>query len=263
MDAAVPLDRLLDDVLPFVSLVPLADDILAAPQAPAPRADSTGERWTHGGRVTRTTGKAYLTLDGRDFTCSGSVVHADNRDTVLTAAHCLKDGTGSWAQNWTFVPGYADGQAPYGRFTAREMLVPGQWAQRTDESYDFGAAVLDTSGGVHVQDRTGAQHVAFGRQHEHTYSFGYPATGHYRGAHLHYCSGATRADRGRTSASGMRCVMTQGSSGGPWLADFDPATGVGTLVSVISFKYVTDPTTQYGPRLGPEARRLYRLAQSL
>ncbi|WP_344101033.1 trypsin-like serine peptidase [Nocardiopsis rhodophaea] len=261
MDEAVPLGRFLDGVtadLPQLHLGPARRSRTAAS-----RSTSTGERWTHGGRVARTTGKVYLTMDGRDFTCSASVVHAENRDTVLTAGHCLKDGAGSWARNWTFVPAYADGREPYGRFTARELLVPARWAKKADESFDFGAAVLNTADGTHVQDRTGAQRVAFDRQPQQSYAFGYPSTPPYRGDHLHYCSGGTRADRGGTTANGMRCVMTRGSSGGPWLADFDPATGIGTLVSVISFKYVADPSTQYGPRLGAEARRLYQRARAL
>ncbi|ASU86126.1 serine protease [Nocardiopsis gilva YIM 90087] len=261
MDAAVPLGRVVDGVVAGLPLLPLGP--AARSRAAAPRSNSTGERWTHGGQVARTTGKVYLTIDGRDFTCSASVVRAKNRDTVFTAGHCLKDGTGSWARNWTFVPAYADGHQPYGRFTARELLVPSKWAKKADESFDFGAAVLNSAGGAHVQDRTGAQRVAFGRRPQQSYAFGYPSTPPYRGDHLHYCSGDTRADRGGTTANGMRCVMTQGSSGGPWLADFDPATGIGTLVSVISFKYVTDPSTQYGPRLGAEARRLYRRARTL
>ncbi|TQN30874.1 trypsin-like peptidase [Haloactinospora alba] len=255
MEAATPLGRVLDS--------PSGSGGERSPQSAASD-DSTGERWDRGGKVTKTTGKVYLTMDGRDFTCSGSVVRADNRDTVLTAGHCLKDGTGAWAENWTFVPGYEDGSSPHGRYSAREKLVPRQWSQQEDDSFDVGLAVVGTDDGNHVQDEVGAQRIAFGqRPGDPTYAFGYPATDGYSGRYLHYCAGDTRPDQDGTTASGMDCEMTQGSSGGPWLSGFDPETGTGTVTSVISFKYASDPTTQYGPFLGDEVRRLYREAQAL
>jgi hypothetical protein len=55
--------------------------------------------------------------------------------------------------------------------------------------------------------------------------------------------------------------MTQGSSGGPWLTDFDPATGAGTFTSVSSFKYADDSGTMYGPYFGDAVRSLYDKAQ--
>ncbi|GAA3748997.1 V8-like Glu-specific endopeptidase [Spinactinospora alkalitolerans] len=231
----------------------------------APRSGSTGKRWTGGGKVTRTTGRVFLTMNGRDFTCSASVIPAENKDTVITAGHCLKDGTGPWARNWVFVPGYDDGDRPYGDYTAREMLVAPQWGREADDSFDFGMAVLDTgSGGAHVAERTGHQEIAFGTGHsDRVYSFGYPSVDRYDGRHLHYCSGPVRPDRGGTSASGMACRMSEGSSGGPWLSGFDPRTGTGTITSVISFKYADNPGRQYGPRLGSAAERVYDTAQAL
>lgn len=226
---------------------------------------STGQRWTSGGAVTRTTGKVFLTLDGRDLTCSATVVPAENRDTVITAGHCLKDGTGSWVDNWTFVPGYDDGEAPYGRYVARETLVPEQWSAEADDSFDFGVAVLHTSDSdEHVQDRTGAQRIAFGdHSGQQTYAFGYPSTDGFDGRGLRYCSGRPEADQRGTTASGMPCDMTEGSSGGPWLTDFDTSSGKGTVTSVISFKYADDSAVQYGARLGEEANRLYARATGL
>lgn len=231
-----------------------------APQAAA--GSSTGDPWREGGQVTRTTGKVFLTMNGRDFTCSASVVSADNRDTVITAGHCLKDGSGPWADKWVFVPGYANGENPYGRYTARQMFVAPQWADGPDDSYDFGMAVLNRSGGEHVQDRVGAQPIAFGTEPaDPSYSFGYPATGRFEGRRLHYCSGRPVDDNGGTTANGMACGMTEGSSGGPWLSGFDSESGKGTVVSVISFKYADDARTQYGPFLGEAARRLYDRAR--
>ncbi len=225
---------------------------------------STGEAWDSGGAVTHTTGKVFLTIDGNDLTCTATVVSSENRDTVVTAGHCLKDGTRSWADNWTFVPGYDEGEEPYGRYVAREMFVPPEWSDQADDSFDLGMAVLHTTDGKHVQDRTGAQRIAFGGNSEQqTYAFGYPTTGAFDGRALNFCAGRPEADDRGTTSSGMTCAMTEGSSGGPWMTDFDPNTGKGTVTSVISFKYADDATTQYGVRLGDEASRLYDQASAL
>ncbi|WP_133740706.1 trypsin-like serine peptidase [Actinorugispora endophytica] len=264
MASAVPRGSLLGGVVD--ALPPLPPLSGASPETQgAPVPTSTGRRWTGGGRVVATTGRVFLRMDGGDYTCSASVVDAENRDTVLTAGHCLKDGRGSWADNWMFVPGYDNGVEPYGRYPARKLVVSPRWSRGADDSYDFGFAVLDTDrSGGHVADRTGTQRIVFSdRVADRVYSFGYPSVSPYRGRHLHYCSGPTTPDRNGTAGAGMRCEMTQGSSGGPWFADFDAGAGTGTITSVVSFKYANDPDVQYGPRLGAEANRVYDTAQAL
>ncbi|MBB4933487.1 V8-like Glu-specific endopeptidase [Lipingzhangella halophila] len=267
MESALPAGSLLDEVFPTPETKEGGtEDGRTRPSASrtASGQHSTGERWTSGGAVTRTTGRVFLTMGGRDLTCSAAVVPAENRDTVVTAGHCLKDGTGAWAGNWTFVPGYDNGEAPYGRYVVREALVDRKWSAEAEDSFDFGMAVLHPTGDNHVQDQVGAQRIAFGdRSGQQTYAFGYPTAGGFDGSGLHYCAGRPTADKRGTTASGMRCAMTEGSSGGPWLTDFDPASGEGTITSVISFKYANDASTQFGPRLGDEAERLYEEAGSL
>ncbi|MDA8371771.1 MAG: serine protease [Nocardiopsaceae bacterium] len=258
MAAALPLEYFLEGAASAAP--PSGTDAPGAHSAP----DATGERWTGGGAAAKTTGKVYLTLNGHDFSCSASVVEAANKDSVITAGHCLKDGAGPWVTNWMFIPGYDDGDTPYGRYTARHMLVPSRWAYQADDSFDFGMAVLNTVGGSHVQEETGAQGISFnGDPDGPVYAFGYPVADRFDGRRLYYCSGGTRPDTSGTTANGMACSMTEGSSGGPWLSGFDPGTGSGTITSVISFKYANDPHTQYGPRLGEEARRLYERAERL
>ncbi|KUP95479.1 trypsin-like serine peptidase [Thermobifida cellulosilytica] len=260
MASATPLSRGIGELD-----VPLFASPRSPESADAGRGSGSVRRWTGGGLVAATTGRVYLTLDGVDYTCTASVIDAENRDTVLTAGHCLKDKTGSWAENWIFVPGYTDGREPYGRYSARDMLVSPKWSRQGDDSYDFGLVVLNTDLlGRHVADRTGSQQVSFdGHIAPRVYAFGYPSSSPYSGRHLYYCAGPTHPDRNGTHGSGMDCAMTQGSSGGPWFANFDPSTGIGTITSLISFKYADNPDVQYGPRLGEEARRVYQAAQTL
>ena len=229
-----------------------------------PTARISGARWNAGGSVSRTTGRVFLTLAGTDFVCSASSVKGANRDLVVTAGHCVKDGTGAWADNWVFVPGYEEGRQPYGQFTARRMFVAGPWSRSGDDSYDVGMVAVNQRNGKHLNDVVGSQDITFGAPRgRQTYGFGFPADSPYNGEHLVYCAGSLRDDpNDQTSDQGLRCDMTAGSSGGPWLSGFDPVTGRGTLTSVSSFKYSDDRRTMYGPYFGESAKQLYTTAQS-
>ncbi|GIH96656.1 trypsin-like serine peptidase [Planobispora siamensis] len=237
----------------------------ARPGAGASTATSTGgSRWTAGGLVGRTTGRVFLTLGGVDFVCSASSVKGANKDLVVTAGHCVKDGTGAWADNWTFVPGYDRGRQPYGQFTARRMFVAGPWSRSADDNHDVGMVALNKNGTKHLADVVGAQDISFGAPRgRQTYGFGFPVDPPYNGEHLIYCAGPVRADpHDQTGDQGLGCTMTAGSSGGPWFSDFNPATGRGVITSVSSFKYSDDQGTMYGPYFGNIAKDLYTIAQN-
>ncbi|GAA2321023.1 hypothetical protein GCM10010149_87530 [Nonomuraea roseoviolacea subsp. roseoviolacea] len=233
-------------------------------QSARPQIVTAGSRWTTGGAVTRTTGRVFMTLRGVDFVCSAGTVRSANRDVVVTAGHCVKDGTGPWAENWTFVPGYREGGAePYGRYAARRMFVAGPWSRSADDDYDVGMVALTTWADRHVTDAVGAQEIAFntGRGGQ-AFGFGYPADPPYTGEHLVYCAGKLRDDpHGQTRDQGLGCDMTAGSSGGPWLSGFDHATGWGTMTSLSSFKYSDDRRTMYGPYFGDTIKTLYTAAE--
>lgn len=233
-------------------------------QSARPLAQTSGSRWAVGGAVARTTGRVFLTMNGVDFVCSASTVRSRNRDVVVTAGHCVKDGSGAWAKNWTFVPGYGTkGAKPYGQWTARRMFVAGPWSRSSDDSYDVGMVALAPSRGRHVADVVGVQDIAFNAPRGgHAIGFGYPADPPYDGRRLVYCAGRLRDDPyGDTHDQGLGCDMTAGSSGGPWLTRFDTSTGRGTITSVSSFKYSDDRRTMYGPILGEPARKLFHTAE--
>ncbi|MEU6429980.1 hypothetical protein ABZ860_29175 [Microbispora sp. NPDC046973] len=231
--------------------------------AAMPPATTSGTRWAAGGSVTRTTGRVFLTLNRVDFSCSASAVRSANRDLVVTAGHCVKDGAGDWAENWTFVPGYDEGRQPYGAFPARRMFVAGPWSRSGNDDYDVGMVAVDDLDGQHLTDLVGGQPISFdpprGRR---TYGFGFPADPPYDGERLLYCAGVPHGDpQGQTRDQGLRCDLTAGASGGPWLSGFDPASGRGALTSVSSFKYSNDHRTMYGPYFGSAVRDLFRTAE--
>ncbi|GAA0383982.1 peptidase [Acrocarpospora corrugata] len=255
MAAALPIDP-----RPVLSLASGPARPTAAHQR---KASTSGARWSSGGVVARTTGRVFLTMDGVDFVCSAGSVQAANKDLVVTAGHCVKDGTGSWAENWTFVPGYDTGREPFGTYPARRMFVAGPWSRSSDDSYDVGMVAVAKQGGKHLAEVVGAQEIGFNAPRgKAAHGFGFPADPPYDGEKLMYCAGGTKPDPNElTYDQGLRCDLTAGASGGPWLSGFDQATGRGTVTSVSSFKYSNDHNTMYGPYFGSATKTLYQTAE--
>jgi Trypsin len=225
-----------------------------------------GAAWAGGGAVARTTGRVFFTLDGSDFACSGSVVDGTSADVVVTAAHCVSDGAGGWARNWTFIPGYAQGRAPLGAYPATMYVVAEPWASGADEDYDVAFVAVGPAkvGSLvrHVADAAGGQPIAFGPRGGRADVFGYPAVAPYTGGRLDYCAGPVTPDPYGAADAGIACAMTEGDSGGPWLSGFNPRTGLGTITGISSFKYSGAARTLYSPDLGSVAQDLYTRAES-
>ncbi|WP_084959035.1 trypsin-like serine peptidase [Thermoactinospora rubra] len=223
---------------------------------------STGNPWTKGGQVVRTTGRVFFTYQGRNASCSGSAVTSANKSVVITAGHCVKLG-GAFHTNWVFVPGYDNGQRPYGTWVATKLITTPQWNAREDINYDIAAAVVAPQQGRSLTDVVGGQGVAFNQpRRQQMYAFGYPAAAPYNGSKLIYCAGRAFDDFLLSRDHGLTCNMTGGSSGGPWLVGFDESTGHGTVNSVNSFKYNFAPNWMFGPYFGNEAQAVYNEAQS-
>ena len=236
----------------------------AKPSKKKPQAFGGGY-YTGGGRVMQTTGKVFFTLAGTNYVCSGSSTVAANNSLVQTAGHCLNEGPGAFATNFTFVPGYDDGATPYGQFAAAELFTSNQWATQGDLNYDIGYAVVGTSGGSTLTGAVGAQGVGFNLARNATmYSFGYPAAAPYDGSDIAWCHGQVAADTwGGSSDQGMVCTMTGGSSGGPWFINYSESSGIGTLNSLNSFKYNGGPLANrmFGPYFGSVIQGVYTEAQ--
>ena len=105
----------------------------------------------------RYTGRLYFQTPSGTSWCSASMI----RPAVLvTAAHCMNSGTGTWYTGWTYVPAYRDGAAPYGVWS---NWVYGQitvdWLNGgggVPNLRDFAVLVFDRDGrGNRVGDYTG------------------------------------------------------------------------------------------------------------
>ncbi|MEW1637408.1 peptidase [Streptomyces sp. NPDC093801] len=221
-----------------------------------------GGAWTSGGAVVKTSGRVFFTFQGRTASCSGDSITSQNGSTVITAGHCVKY-QGAWHTDWIFVPGYDNGNAPYGQWPATKTFATDQWAASEDMNTDVGLAVVAPLNGQKLSQVVGAQGIQFnGAYNKKMYSFGFPAAAPYDGTKLVYCSANTGKDFLLTKDHSMSCNMTGGSSGGPWFQDFDESTGLGTQVSVNSFGYNFLPNTMFGPYFGNEAKAAYDKAQT-
>ncbi|MFF0306568.1 trypsin-like serine peptidase [Streptosporangium sp. NPDC004379] len=230
------------------------------PAASAART-SSGAAWTRGGTVAKTAGRVFFTYQGRNASCSATAVTGGNRSTVITAGHCVRMG-GAFHTNWVFVPGYANGERPYGTWVATALYTTPQWNNGEDVNYDVAAAVVAPLEGRSLTDVVGGQGVSFNQpRRQRMHAFGYPAAAPYDGSSLTYCAGQTFDDFMMSRDLGLNCTMNGGSSGGPWFAGFDENTGLGTVNSVNSFKYGFAGGWMFGPYFGAEARDVYEAAQ--
>lgn len=222
-----------------------------------PKSGPDGAPWPD--PLPKTIGRLFYTDHGEDASCTATVVRSKNRSTIVTAGHCVNNTDllgehNAWNAHVMFIPGYHDGQAPYGKFAARIGVVDRTWlandqqnAQKFD-SYDQAFAVLGPNeAGQLVQDAVGsAQQIGFDRPGgAKVTQFGYPRAAsdpareglpEYTGARLAYCTGTARHWTGTPTYPdspdlwGAACVMSGGSSGGPRLRGFNPSTGLGTVV---------------------------------
>ena len=207
---------------------------------------------------TSTHGKVFFTLGGVDYVCSGTALLSSNKSVVWTAGHCVNEGPGDFATNWEFVPAYKDGTAPLGVYVADDLVTSSQWGNQGDFSYDYGAAVVGTSGGTALTDRVGGRGITFNYNRNQTYtSYGYPAAPPFTGERLWTCNSPLQtSDNGANPATmGIGCDMTGGSSGGGWIVG-------NNLYSENSYGYNDQPNVMYGPYLGSVAQQVYNAAAS-
>jgi V8-like Glu-specific endopeptidase len=192
-------------------------------------------------------------------TCTASVVRSKHRDIILTAAHCMTKGSDA---GYTFVPGYHDGQAPYGTWKTVASYGSRHWRHQSKHSphYDWAfLRVADHHDGdriVHLQDVVGGNRLGHAPK---------------AGRHVHvpgYVVGA--ADKPITCRApvylhhgypAFDCGGYQGGvSGSPWLVGHGK---VRTIVGVIGGLHQggCTPDTSYSARLGKAIHRVRRHAE--
>lgn len=210
-------------------------------------------------------GKVFFTVatgeGAGDYVCSATAVNSRNRSVVWTAGHCVfPEGGTEFVSNWTFVPAYHEGMAPFGEWPARRLATTGPWQATANLKYDLGAAVVRRSpSGQKLQAAVGARGIGFDQPRDQTYSaFGYPAVPpplEFTGEREFRCTSppVVSDEPGTTGPAtiGIECDMTGGSSGGGWVAGT-------TLLSVTSYGYRLEFDQLYGAYMSSSAKALYK-----
>ena len=182
---------------------------------------------------TRVVGKVfYKDSAGGSWVCSGSVVNSPARNMVSTAGHCVHEGDGgNWHNNWLFVPDYHHNSRPFGTFEAYNLTTLRGWTDDGSWAYDSAFALMGTNGsGQRLVDATGvANGVRVGGPFNRTHTvIGYPCDQESCEAQYNCVGPSEQATVFFPRQITMRCGLSGGSSGGPWLTDFqDSAAGTG------------------------------------
>lgn len=194
--------------------------------------------------------------------CTASVVHSQDGDLAVTAAHCV---TGSKAGTIAFVPGYANGQAPFGVFEVAQVYTDQAWQATQDPDDDVAFLRLSpASDGVPVEDVTGAEQLGTGQAQAQQAGTLVQVIGYPDGAAQPvWC--VNWATTFSTTQWQFDCDgYTDGTSGGPFLAGVSSVSGEGTVIGVIGGyeQGGLTPSVSYSAVFGTAVAALYQLAQA-
>ncbi|MFI6641291.1 trypsin-like serine peptidase, partial [Streptomyces sp. NPDC050504] len=173
--------------------------------------------------------------------CSASVVDSPRGNVVATAAHCVYEHK-RYAADFSFAPSFSGrgkGTAPYGTWRVTKVEVDPRWRADGDDSeaYDYAFLTLAPDAkGRSVQEVVGglAPDWASGPERRVTV-FGYPGPDHNPTNRPIMCTTDTARDEDLAAMIRMECAgFFDGTSGGPWLADYRAPDDRGRLIGVMS-----------------------------
>jgi hypothetical protein len=242
----------------------------------------------------KTIGKVFFRLDGKDYWCSGSSIQGKYHNLVATAGHCVYDvdGNRDTLAEWIFVPAYYQGKAPFGIYAGKSAYTHFDFANYEDFDSDY--AFVTVYNGItadtwdtpskwqdagRLGDNVGGQGFAWNQKiGQPVYAFGYPAGPHpdgdypYTGLTPKYCYGKTTA-AGVASAFNaqaqvaLKCTMTAGASGGPWITQYSSTKRLGYINGVTSLVGDSDGNDRFdfatSPYFDSETYSIYSAASNL
>ena len=179
----------------------------------------------------RASGKLFFNEPTGTFVCSASLI---GKGLVVTAGHCVANfGKNQFYTNFSFVPGYKSGAAPYGTWTAKNAYVLAAYLNGTDSCQQSGVVckddvaviILNSQGGKLPGTNTGFYNYGWdgygftSNNLTHVTEIGYPNCLD-NGAIMERndSQGASSASMSGNTIIGS--LMCSGSSGGPWLVNF-------------------------------------------
>lgn len=207
----------------------------------------------------RVNGKIFFVQNGGNFVCSGTVVVSTNRNEVWTAGHCLSDGTQTFNSSTIFVPAYngnSSTPAPFGQWTATQLVVASEWHNSGNLKRDLGAFNVAPINGIQIQNRVGAAGFAWNQSRNQQFTdLAYPAGAPFNGTSMQLCMAAygaadTAIGGSGPAPTGIGCDMTGGSSGGSWQIRWGGSSGAspGLINGHNDYKYTSSqPLAMYSP----------------
>jgi V8-like Glu-specific endopeptidase len=188
--------------------------------------------------------------------CTASVVSSPAENLLITAAHCLQGKSLSPAGSVVFAPGYHDGKFPHGIWAVMTEYVDAAWSQNQDPDDDVAFLVVGRKG-TRIQRRTGAETLGFGAPAQVVEVIGYPD----QTEEPITCTAP--AHDFSTGEMVFDCDnYTDGTSGGPFLADVNAKTGEGEVIGVIGgYELGGDASNvSYSPKFSSAILALYDTA---
>jgi hypothetical protein len=164
----------------------------------------------------RVVGRLFMvTNTGGLASCSASLV---NRRLLLTAGHCVCNGSGSWYSNFYFSPGHKNGSEPYGRGYAANLYVYSDYLNTGVWALDIAMIILTADMG----NSLGWLGYSTGRNpaDQLWLQFGYPAQNPFDGNWLVSVlsrMGYRVSGIGSPYPVAVGSIFTPGASGGPWI----------------------------------------------
>lgn len=185
------------------------------------------QRWSWYGRYltypTSTVAKMFFTQNGSNFVCSGTVV---NRNTVLTAGHCVSDGAGTFSTNILFCPSYNEsGINPVtGCWAGIAINTTTDWHNSSDFDRDYACVVTSPTGTLvsnNIGNVTGWAGITTNfPRNQQTFATGYPAAAPFSGLQIVFSAAVEWYSQGSGGDAAVSKYigndMTGGSSGGSW-----------------------------------------------
>jgi hypothetical protein len=236
----------------------------------------------------RTIGKVFFRLNGHRYWCSASSIQGKYHNLVATAGHCVYDTVTNQdtLDRWVFIPGYYQGKAPWGIYVGKSAYTHYDFANYEDFDSDY--AFVTVYNGVEagtwkdvgrLGDNVGGQGFSWNQKIGQTvYAFGYPAGAHpdgdrpFTGQTPKYCYGKTSAAKPISSFKAeaqiaLKCSMTAGASGGPWITQYSSTKRLGYINGVTSLIGDTDGNDRYdfatSPYFDSETYSIYTKAANL
>ena len=211
----------------------------------------------------RTNGKVFFTRSGVNYVCSATIVNSEGKSTVWTAGHCVT-GNKVWDSNFTFVPSYSNGSAPYGYWYAKTFTTTSAFFNNNNDFANDVAGVImyRNSSGYRIVDYLGGQGITWNRSaNYYACAFGFPQGSPFNGQYLfETCGNTYNAGNGTIY---MYSGFTGGSSGGAWYYDYSSSSQSGYINGHNDFIYTSSPNYMYSPYYGNQVATVYNAVRNV